>query len=66
MDLGNLPIATVNVDEAIPVEEGSGSENPVSEEHEELEIGRNILAKFYSRRGKKIYKYVCRITSLDP
>lgn len=32
----------------------------------ECTIGRFILAKFFTARGKKTYKYVCRIIGLSP
>ncbi|XP_026326216.1 uncharacterized protein LOC113234910 [Hyposmocoma kahamanoa] len=68
MDQGNLP--SNNVEEVprdlVPIDEATESENPVSETQEDLEVGRFVLVKFYSRRGKKTYKYVCRITCMDP
>lgn len=59
-------VETASSQEIASVNEGSESEHPVSEPDEELEVGRFILAKFYSGRGKKTYRYVCRITSLEP
>lgn len=34
--------------------------------HEAFEVGQYILAKFFSQRGKKTYKYLCKITETHP
>lgn len=56
----------ISVDDPTNEEESSESRNDASEAYADLEIGRFVLAKFWSRRGKKTYRYVCRIIDLDP
>lgn len=50
-----------------PLEEET-SEDAVhmQENDEELCIGRYVLAKFFTARGKKTYRYVCQITETLP
>lgn len=59
-------IADTNTDHDTQNVASSESEAAVSEAHADLHVGRFVLAKFYSGRGKKTYKYVCRIIDLDP
>ncbi|XP_060810031.1 uncharacterized protein LOC132904125 [Amyelois transitella] len=58
-------------DEEIPdrqIYESDPDEDVVEAEDEKTEcsLGRFVLAKFYTRRGKKTYKYVCQIVETEP
>lgn len=56
----------INQEDSDSVRNSSPLPREEEEEENEMAIGRYVLAKFYSDRGKKTYRYVCYIIDTTP